>query len=199
MQTNSRGALAGALFLLSTIAPFILCDVRFTSPPAGASLQAGQTLIISWNDSKESVSLDPFASYSLFLCAGGDEAESQVSLDRPPLHSRKPLALEIPLISLCTFSSKLPSSNQKDNSVRAMKFIQSYQPTLGRVSPTHSARQPFSLECLESYSPLSQFPQDPRRNNSWFGKHITFRSFLYQWHDGHLPYCCFGWASEVVG
>ncbi|KAI4162209.1 MAG: hypothetical protein LQ342_004229 [Letrouitia transgressa] len=77
MQTNSRGALAGALFLLSTIAPFILCDVRFTSPPAGASLQAGQTLIISWNDSKESVSLDPFASYSLFLCAGGDEAESQ--------------------------------------------------------------------------------------------------------------------------
>ncbi|KAL9034569.1 MAG: hypothetical protein Q9214_006988 [Letrouitia sp. 1 TL-2023] len=83
MQTNSRGALAGALFLLSTIAPFILCDVRFTSPPAGASLQAGQTLIVSWNDSKESVSLDPFTSYSLFLCAGGDEAESQVSLDRP--------------------------------------------------------------------------------------------------------------------
>ncbi|KAI4214685.1 MAG: hypothetical protein LQ351_002758 [Letrouitia transgressa] len=77
MQINSRGALAGALFLLSTIAPFILCDVRFTSPPAGASLQAGQTLIVSWNDSKEAASLDPLASYSLFLCAGGDEAESQ--------------------------------------------------------------------------------------------------------------------------
>ena len=82
MQINSRGALAGAFFLLSTVAPFILCDLQFTYPTADASISAGQTVNITWQDSGDGAPLGFYTSYSLFLCAGGNEAHSQVSAAR---------------------------------------------------------------------------------------------------------------------
>ncbi|KAL8927568.1 MAG: hypothetical protein Q9208_002375 [Pyrenodesmia sp. 3 TL-2023] len=64
------------LILLATLSSFALADVQFTSPAAGATLQAGKPIKAEWKDSGDGTPLTDLKTYTLFLCAGGNEAES---------------------------------------------------------------------------------------------------------------------------
>ncbi|KAL9101003.1 MAG: hypothetical protein Q9163_003688 [Psora crenata] len=58
------------------MAPFVLADIRFTSPAAGATIAGGRTLTIEWEDSGEDPPLSELTTYELFLCAGGNDPDS---------------------------------------------------------------------------------------------------------------------------
>ena len=73
------------LVLLAAVAPHAFADVQFTSPSAGATSTGGQLLQIAWKDSGSSPPISQLQSYQLFLCAGGNDAGSFVSIG----HSRK--------------------------------------------------------------------------------------------------------------
>ncbi|KAF1987450.1 hypothetical protein K402DRAFT_392712 [Aulographum hederae CBS 113979] len=60
------------LTLLAACAPFVLADVKFTTPRAGASIPVG-TLAIAWAEGSAEPPLSDLTTYSLFLCAGGNE------------------------------------------------------------------------------------------------------------------------------
>jgi hypothetical protein len=65
-------------WLLATLVPSIFADVQFTSPAAGDTVTL-PTISISWDDSGTSPPISDFASYQLFLCAGGNDASNYVS------------------------------------------------------------------------------------------------------------------------
>ena len=67
------------LTLLASVAPWALADVEFTSPAAGASVKGGSTISVQWKDSGSQPPLSDLKSYTLFLCAGGNDAASFVS------------------------------------------------------------------------------------------------------------------------
>lgn len=67
------------ILLLTALAPFALGDVQFTSPAAGNSISGGgKTLSVTWKESGDDPPISSFTTYTLFLCAGGNEPESQV-------------------------------------------------------------------------------------------------------------------------
>lgn len=67
------------LTLLALIAPAIFADVNFVTPAPGASIPGGgKTISVSWVDSGEDPPLASLTTYTLFLCAGGNDAPSQV-------------------------------------------------------------------------------------------------------------------------
>lgn len=61
------------LWLLASFVLSVFADVKFTKPEPGATIEAGGTLTIEWEESGESPSLDSLLSYQLFLCAGGND------------------------------------------------------------------------------------------------------------------------------
>ncbi|KAI9675377.1 MAG: hypothetical protein M1817_001281 [Caeruleum heppii] len=65
--------------LLGVLAPLTLADVEFTSPAPGASLSGGSTIAVEWKDSGDPPSIKDLQSYSLFLCAGGNENPIQLA------------------------------------------------------------------------------------------------------------------------
>lgn len=65
-------------WLLAILVPFVLADVKFTSPEADGTVKAGGALTIEWEDSGETPPLDALLSYQLFLCAGGNTDGSYV-------------------------------------------------------------------------------------------------------------------------
>lgn len=67
-------------WLLAGVIPYIFADVKFITPEAGATIEAGSTLTIEWEESDESPPLDALLSYQLFLCAGGNEDGSYIPL-----------------------------------------------------------------------------------------------------------------------
>lgn len=67
-----------SLWLLATLVPYVVADVKFTTPKAGGTIKAGGALTIEWEDSGESPPLDTLLSYQLFLCAGGNKDGSYV-------------------------------------------------------------------------------------------------------------------------
>ncbi|KAL9026991.1 MAG: hypothetical protein Q9196_004425 [Gyalolechia fulgens] len=76
------------IMLLRLLVPAILtsfacADIQFTSPAAGGILQAGKPITARWKDSGDGTALADLKTYTLFLCAGGNDADSIVS--RPPL------------------------------------------------------------------------------------------------------------------
>ena len=76
--------LVKSLFLLAALAPFAIADVEFTSPAAGNSISAGgKTLSVTWKESGDDPPISSFTTYTLFLCAGGNEPESQVRPSPP--------------------------------------------------------------------------------------------------------------------
>ena len=75
-----RTMLWAPLALLSTLTPFVNADVKFTSPSAGATVTGGSAITIEWTDSGDSPAITDLASYELFLCAGGNDATSYVSM-----------------------------------------------------------------------------------------------------------------------
>ena len=66
------------LLLLAAVAPYALADVEFTSPSAGATLQGGSTIKVAWKDSGTKPAISDLQGYQLFLCAGGNDANSFV-------------------------------------------------------------------------------------------------------------------------
>ena len=76
--------------LLAAVAPYALADVEFTSPAAGATLTGGSTIKVAWKDSGSDPPLSDLQGYSLFLCAGGNDASGanafvSACLQRPEL------------------------------------------------------------------------------------------------------------------
>ena len=61
------------LILLITLNPFVLADVEFTQPKAGATLEGGSTVSIKWKDSGDKPRIKDLTNYEIFLCAGGNE------------------------------------------------------------------------------------------------------------------------------
>jgi hypothetical protein len=67
-----------SISLLSLLASVVLADVQFVKPTAGASISGGgSTLSVSWEDSGDDPPLSSLTTYTLFLCAGGNDAASQ--------------------------------------------------------------------------------------------------------------------------
>ncbi|KAF4552856.1 putative cell wall synthesis protein KRE9 [Elsinoe fawcettii] len=66
--------------LLASLVTLIQADVRFTSPAAGASLPGGGSIAVQWTDSGSGPALTTFASYQLFLMAGGNDGPSMIQL-----------------------------------------------------------------------------------------------------------------------
>lgn len=64
-------------WLLVTLVPRVFADVKFTSPAAGATV-SGPTISIEWEESGNLPKIADFASYQLFLCAGGNDQSSFV-------------------------------------------------------------------------------------------------------------------------
>lgn len=71
--------LVTSLFLLTALVPFAIADVQFISPAAGNSIPGGgKTLSVTWKESGDDPPISSFTTYTLFLCAGGNDPESQV-------------------------------------------------------------------------------------------------------------------------
>jgi hypothetical protein len=66
---------------LLTVVSLCAADVKFTSPPAGATLDGGGVLTVEWEESGDEPSISDLSTFELFLCAGGNEEGSYV---RPP-------------------------------------------------------------------------------------------------------------------
>lgn len=71
------------LLLLAALSPFAFADVQFISPAPGATLQAGKPITAKWKDSGAGTALTDLNTYTLFLCAGGNDVESFVSSSTP--------------------------------------------------------------------------------------------------------------------
>ncbi|KAI4148750.1 MAG: hypothetical protein L6R39_002707 [Caloplaca ligustica] len=67
-------------FLLATLSSVVFADVQFTSPAAGATLQAGKPITAKWKDSGDGTALTDLKTYTLFLCAGGNDQDSFIQL-----------------------------------------------------------------------------------------------------------------------
>ena len=67
------------LTLLALLTLDVVADVKFVTPAPGASIAGGgKTLSVSWAESGEDPPLASLTTYTLFLCAGGNDAASQV-------------------------------------------------------------------------------------------------------------------------
>ncbi|KAL8672082.1 MAG: hypothetical protein Q9168_003442 [Polycauliona sp. 1 TL-2023] len=62
--------------LLVTLLPAALADVQFTSPAAGGTIAAGKPITAQWKDSGDGTALTDLSTYTLFLCAGGNDQAS---------------------------------------------------------------------------------------------------------------------------
>ncbi|KAJ9625381.1 Cell wall synthesis protein kre9 precursor [Knufia peltigerae] len=71
--------LRSILLVAASLLSFALADVEVTSPAAGASL-SGLELTVEWKDSGDTPKLADLASYQLFLCAGGNDADDYIQL-----------------------------------------------------------------------------------------------------------------------
>lgn len=65
-------------FFLAVVTPLVLADVKFTSPAAGASLSAENPIVVTWTESGDEPPLSSLTTYTVYLCAGGNDAPSQV-------------------------------------------------------------------------------------------------------------------------
>ncbi|KAI4205588.1 MAG: hypothetical protein LQ350_000367 [Teloschistes chrysophthalmus] len=59
---------------LTTLLPLAFADIQFTSPAAGATLPVAKPITARWKDSGDGTALTDLATYTLFLCAGGNDA-----------------------------------------------------------------------------------------------------------------------------
>ncbi|KAL9005381.1 MAG: hypothetical protein Q9188_001823 [Gyalolechia gomerana] len=71
------------LLVPAVFASFAWADVQFTSPPAGGTLPAGKPITARWKDSGDGTALRDLKTYTLFLCAGGNDADSIYALYNP--------------------------------------------------------------------------------------------------------------------
>lgn len=70
-------------FLLTALVALAFADVQFVTPSAGNSVAGGgKSLSVTWKESGVKPPISSFTTYTLFLCAGGNEFESQVRYQR---------------------------------------------------------------------------------------------------------------------
>jgi len=77
------------LVVLASLATLVTADVKFKSPKAGDTLTGGTTLEVEWEESNDKPLISDLTTYQLFLCAGGNDAASIVSL-YPKLDDLRP-------------------------------------------------------------------------------------------------------------
>lgn len=68
------------LLLPTILASFACADIQFTSPAAGGTLPAGKPITAKWKDSGSGTPLTDLKTYTLFLCAGGNDVDSIIQL-----------------------------------------------------------------------------------------------------------------------
>ncbi|KAL8682305.1 MAG: hypothetical protein Q9224_005670 [Gallowayella concinna] len=66
--------------LVATILQVTVADIQFTSPAAGTTLTAGKPITAKWKDSGDGTALTDLTTYTLFLCAGGNDVASIIQL-----------------------------------------------------------------------------------------------------------------------
>ncbi|KAL8806750.1 MAG: hypothetical protein Q9182_001148 [Xanthomendoza sp. 2 TL-2023] len=66
--------------LVLTILQLTVANVQFTSPAAGTTLTAGKPITAKWKDSGDGTALTDLTTYTLFLCAGGNDDASFINL-----------------------------------------------------------------------------------------------------------------------
>lgn len=74
-----RSQLVFLFFSFSLFHIFVLADVEFTQPKAGATIDGGSIVTIKWKDSGDKPEIDDLINYEIFLCAGGNEEADYVS------------------------------------------------------------------------------------------------------------------------
>lgn len=68
------------LAALAALAPFVSAGISFVSPKAGATLTAGTSIDVKWEEGGTGPKLTELLSYELFLCAGGQDGPDQAVL-----------------------------------------------------------------------------------------------------------------------
>lgn len=63
-----------------TLFALVHADVEFITPKPGATLKGGGAIEIEWKDSGEAPAISDLQTYQLFLCAGGNDADSMIQL-----------------------------------------------------------------------------------------------------------------------
>lgn len=70
-------ALKDILYFVGLLLPLAIADVDFTKPAAGDVI-TGTSLVATWSESGQKPAISTFNSYSLFLCAGGNNSTDYV-------------------------------------------------------------------------------------------------------------------------
>ena len=70
--------LVRSFFVLAALVSLTTADVEFVTPSAGSTVAGGKTLSVTWKESGVQPPLSSFTTYTLFLCAGGNDVQSQV-------------------------------------------------------------------------------------------------------------------------
>lgn len=68
------------LALVLSLLSFASADVEFTSPAAGTTLTGGGAITITWQDSGVAPPLSDLSTFSLYLCAGGNDESTIIQL-----------------------------------------------------------------------------------------------------------------------
>ena len=68
------------LSILLSLLGFTSADVEFTSPAAGTTLTGGGAITITWRESGVAPPLSDLSTYSLYLCAGGNDESTIIQL-----------------------------------------------------------------------------------------------------------------------
>lgn len=69
----------GSLLIFLTFLATGLADVEFIVPSAGSVFKAGDIVTAIWRESGSGPRISALTEYDLYLCAGGDTADSYVS------------------------------------------------------------------------------------------------------------------------
>lgn len=91
----------------ASLAPLASAGIKFTSPEAGATLTAGNSIVVEWEEGGTGPKISELSTYELFLCGGGDTDADRVSgnlLWRTGLRKQHPGGTEQGngVLTLCT-------------------------------------------------------------------------------------------------
>lgn len=99
-----------SLILLAVLVTSAIADVEFVTPAAGSTVAAAKTLSVTWKESGVKPPLTSLTTYTMFLVAGGDGAESQACIQPVNGEGEQARSLLRILIRDTTCRSKSPSA-----------------------------------------------------------------------------------------
>jgi hypothetical protein len=68
------------LCFTAALSTLVAADVKFTSPSAGQTLQGGSAITVSWTDSGNDPAISELTTYTIMLCAGGNDPGTYLPL-----------------------------------------------------------------------------------------------------------------------